>query len=418
MWRLTSLIRYILSPTHLHEFKSTDEISSQTPVMSLYLPEQKLGSHSEPGSSSHKFMIKGRQTGGMHRGHAWVFRAESHDTMMAWYSDLQQLTEKSGRERDAFVRRSHARSVSGSSLKAQSIGSSDGGLEEDEADQQPYASEQSLRGDRSGVGAMDMSGFGSSNDGVHTGPKDSNKQSAEAGWQSPSRPLPGGRFPSDLKTNRGLLARRSISSSGNSSVVEDADVTRASNTVPAFALSTQSQQPFMEDDLRTHNDQAGQPAVPVYPTSTTQQARQSKLATPVASVDVGSASRNEQQRQADKLAEANSTRGYTHSSEPPHLRDHDGNHPHPPSDSHNDSSKNLDSASMPLTMPTTTANPAATTDQAAVVTHHDPSHPVVGSQDAATDISGRPTTTRSGTATTISDFHIPGEYPRTPKTTQ
>ncbi|KAE9572512.1 hypothetical protein CGMCC3_g11368 [Colletotrichum fructicola] len=72
---------YVLSPTHLHEFKSADK--GQAPVMSLYLPEQKLGSHSSEGGSSNKFILKGRQTGSMHRGHTWVFRAESHDTMMA-----------------------------------------------------------------------------------------------------------------------------------------------------------------------------------------------------------------------------------------------------------------------------------------------------------------------------------------------
>src|ERR1700761_963136 len=47
---------YVLSPSHLHEFKSPDRLMEQTPVMSLYLPEQRLGSHSQPGSSSHKFM--------------------------------------------------------------------------------------------------------------------------------------------------------------------------------------------------------------------------------------------------------------------------------------------------------------------------------------------------------------------------
>jgi hypothetical protein len=56
--------------------------------MSLYLPEQKLGSHSNSGASSNKFMLKGRQTGSMHRGHSWVFRAESYETMMAWVSDF------------------------------------------------------------------------------------------------------------------------------------------------------------------------------------------------------------------------------------------------------------------------------------------------------------------------------------------
>ena len=112
--------------------------------MSLYLPDQKLGSHSSPGSSSHKFMLKGRQSGGMHRGHSWVFRAESYDTMMAWFEAIKALTEKTGEERNAFVRE-HARSVSGNQHRPSSI-SSDGldGLEEDEADQVPYSAASSV----------------------------------------------------------------------------------------------------------------------------------------------------------------------------------------------------------------------------------------------------------------------------------
>src|SRR3954467_13923085 len=101
--------RYVLSPTHLHEFKSADK--TQAPVMSLYLPEQKLGSHSTPGSSSNKFVLKGRQTGAMHRGHTWVFRAESYDTMLAWYEDIKQLTERTPEDRSAYVR-GHMRSAS------------------------------------------------------------------------------------------------------------------------------------------------------------------------------------------------------------------------------------------------------------------------------------------------------------------
>jgi len=133
---------YVLSPTHIHEFKSADRIYTQPPVMSLYLPDQKLGSRSQPGSSSHKFVIKGRQAGSMHRGHTWVFRAETYETMMAWYDDIKVLTEKSGEERDAFVRR-HAsvRSVSANSARS---ASSDGGLEEDEADAVPYSANQSM----------------------------------------------------------------------------------------------------------------------------------------------------------------------------------------------------------------------------------------------------------------------------------
>ncbi|KAJ5570527.1 uncharacterized protein N7459_009957 [Penicillium hispanicum] len=124
---------YVLSPTHLHEYKSADRVAWQTPVMSLYLPEQKLGSHSQEDSSSHKFMLKGRQTGAMHRGHSWVFRAESHETMMSWYEDIESLISKTGEARNAFVRR-HVRSVSGMSTNSEA-------MEDDEADRTPYSAE-------------------------------------------------------------------------------------------------------------------------------------------------------------------------------------------------------------------------------------------------------------------------------------
>ncbi|KAK2747040.1 hypothetical protein FQN55_005309 [Onygenales sp. PD_40] len=167
---------YVLSPTHLHEYKSADRIEFQTPVMSLYLPEQKLGSHSQDSSTSHKFMLKGRQTGSMHRGHAWVFRAESHDTMLAWYEDIKNLTEITGEARNAFVRR-HARTLSGGSYRPGSI-SSDGVMDEDEADETPYSA------------SVDhvMPNYG--------------PPTADGQWQ---RPQPGGRFPSDdVQTNRHL----------------------------------------------------------------------------------------------------------------------------------------------------------------------------------------------------------------------
>lgn len=154
--------------------------------MSLYLPEQKLGSHSQPDSSSHKFMLKGRQTGAMHRGHGWVFRAETYDTMMAWYEDISNLMGKTGEARNAFVRR-HIRSLSGSSQRAGSI-SSDGAMEEDEADRTPY----------SGHPAMLQ------------------RASSVAADAPPPRPQPGGRFPSDVQIERHLHAPVS-QSSGDSS---------------------------------------------------------------------------------------------------------------------------------------------------------------------------------------------------------
>jgi hypothetical protein len=159
--------------------------------MSLYLPDQKLGSRSQPGSSSHKFVIKGRQAGSMHRGHTWVFRAETYETMSAWFDDIKALTEKSGEERNAFVRR-HAsvRSVSANSARS---ASSDGGLEEDEADAIPFSANQSMK----------------------------DQAIRDQSPPRPSRPSPGGRFPSDLMVNRNLQAPLSPSSRSSSEVGND-----------------------------------------------------------------------------------------------------------------------------------------------------------------------------------------------------
>ena len=168
----------MLSPTHLHEFKSADKTGA--PVMSLYLPEQKLGSHSTEGASSSKFLLKGRQTGTMHRGHTWVFRAESHDTMMAWYEDIKVLTEKSPEEVSNFVR-GHARTYSRSSQRSVS---SDGVV--DEEDDVPFSADPAV----------------------------SVPSSRQDSFQSKSHT--GGRSPSEIQVNaqRGLLVPLSPTSSG------------------------------------------------------------------------------------------------------------------------------------------------------------------------------------------------------------
>ncbi|KAH7029395.1 uncharacterized protein B0I36DRAFT_244966 [Microdochium trichocladiopsis] len=178
---------YVLSPTHLHEFKSADK--TQAPVMSLYLPEQKLGSHSTQGGSSNKFILKGRQTGGMHRGHTWVFRAESHDTMMAWYEDIKALTEKTPEEISNFIRGNHARSYSRSSQRSMS---SDGMV--DEEDEEPFVANPAV---------------------------------ASPGSREPhqNRPQPGGRFPSDLEVTAQRGLQVPLSPSSGSSAVLDRDNT-------------------------------------------------------------------------------------------------------------------------------------------------------------------------------------------------
>ncbi|KAJ4300679.1 phosphatidylinositol 4,5-bisphosphate-binding protein [Kalmusia sp. IMI 367209] len=110
--------------------------------------------------------------------------AETYDTMLAWYDDINSLIDKTGDERNAFVTR-HKRSMSRGS--ARSI-SSDGGLEEDEADRVPFSANQSV----------------------------TNQPVAQES-ELPSRPSPGGRFPSDLQVDRSLQARGP--SSGSSSEV-------------------------------------------------------------------------------------------------------------------------------------------------------------------------------------------------------
>ncbi|KAJ5567533.1 hypothetical protein N7535_006839 [Penicillium sp. DV-2018c] len=202
---------YVLSPTHLHEFKSADGIAWQTPVMSLYLPEQKLGSHSQDDSSSHKFMLKGRQTGAMHRGHSWVFRAESHETMMSWYEDIEGLINTTGEARDAFVRK-HVRSASGRSLNSEV-------LEDDEADRTPYS-----------AGSVVMS-------------QDRPTSSRQAG----------GAFPSDVQIDRHLQAPSP--SSGDSSAGRDM---RASGSYPDRSIA------FGDNSRQLQNHEGGDTSYQAY----------------------------------------------------------------------------------------------------------------------------------------------------------
>ncbi|KAK9455774.1 hypothetical protein V1511DRAFT_458828 [Dipodascopsis uninucleata] len=84
---------YVLTPSHLHEFKTSDRKNDLTPVMSLLLQDCHLAEHSEPNSGSFKFLMKGKPSGQLHRGHSWMFRAETYDQMMVWYNDIKRLTE-------------------------------------------------------------------------------------------------------------------------------------------------------------------------------------------------------------------------------------------------------------------------------------------------------------------------------------
>ena len=158
-------------------------------------------------------MLKGRQTGGIHRGHGWVFRAESYETMLAWFGDIKTLTEKTGEERNAFVRR-HARSLSGTSQKAPSI-SSDGALEEDEADEVPYSATASHF---DGASALES--------------------------KNADRPQPGGRFPSDVNIERNL--RVPLSPSSGSS--DERDLIGAVGAIPGTSVPYEHYQQQDKDE--------------------------------------------------------------------------------------------------------------------------------------------------------------------------
>lgn len=214
---MLTLSRYVLSPTHLHEFKSADRVEWQTPVMSLYLPEQKLGSHSQPDSTSHKFMLKGRQTGTMHRGHSWVFRAETYETMMAWYEDIERLISMTGEARNAYVRR-HVRTVSGTSYRS----SSDGVMDEDEADRTPYSA---------GSAVMNQ----------------------ERPTSQPRQP--GGKFPSDVQIDRHLQAPLSPSSGESSG---EKDMLAAANSFDGTYLGAGGNNYYPERDMDSahHSNQS------------------------------------------------------------------------------------------------------------------------------------------------------------------
>ncbi|TGZ80149.1 hypothetical protein EX30DRAFT_341722, partial [Ascodesmis nigricans] len=178
---------YVLTPTHLHEFKYGERLHDQTPVLSLPLADSNLGKHADPNAVSHKFVLRGRQTGSLHRGHSWVFRAETHEKMMEWYSAIQKLTQASATERNDFIVRATSQRLSGAArpiFPRSDSESSEMGLENDEADEVPYSSQHSTAG------------------------------MPDEHLEVPVRPE-GGRFPSDLSLHRDGQQGRDLSTSSD-----------------------------------------------------------------------------------------------------------------------------------------------------------------------------------------------------------
>lgn len=90
---------YVLTCNYLHEFKSSDRKKDMQPVMSLLLDAFQVSEHSKndgkPGGA-YKFVLYSKlQNGIIHRGHNWVFRTDTYQNMIDWYSDIKSLTSVS-----------------------------------------------------------------------------------------------------------------------------------------------------------------------------------------------------------------------------------------------------------------------------------------------------------------------------------
>lgn len=98
--------------------------------------------------------------------YSWVFRAETHEEMLAWYHDIEQLMQlphMSLSQRQTFIASHAPENVLD---RQRPNGSSSPGLDEDEADEVPYSQINSIE---------------------------------ETTPQLPERPPPGGSFPSETK---------------------------------------------------------------------------------------------------------------------------------------------------------------------------------------------------------------------------
>lgn len=110
--------------------------------MSLYLPDSTIGEHSDPHAVNHKFMLKGKKTSTLHRGHTWVFRAATHEQMMEWYEDIRKLTELSGSARDTFVGRRRTLSLSQKQAPIVPAGSTVNDIEEDDEEERKLMADE------------------------------------------------------------------------------------------------------------------------------------------------------------------------------------------------------------------------------------------------------------------------------------
>lgn len=95
---------YVLTPNFLHEFKSIDRKKDLIPIMSLPLNDCSVTEHSKKGSQDAKFVLHGKQNGLIRRGHNWVFKADSYNSMLEWFNDIKILSSTSNyKEKYKFI---------------------------------------------------------------------------------------------------------------------------------------------------------------------------------------------------------------------------------------------------------------------------------------------------------------------------
>lgn len=96
---------YVLTPSFLHEFKTSDRKKDLVPVMSLSLTECTVQEHSKKNPQEAKFILHAKQNGLIHKGHNWVFKADSYEVMMSWFQDIKVLTTAANlEEKVKFIR--------------------------------------------------------------------------------------------------------------------------------------------------------------------------------------------------------------------------------------------------------------------------------------------------------------------------
>ena len=146
--------------------------------------------------------------------HNWVFRAETHEEMLAWYHDIEQLVQlpnMSLSQRQTFIA-SHAPEDMADHQRQS--GSSSPGLDEDEADEVPYSQVHSIE---------------------------------EPSPQSPLRPAPGGSFPSETRLEDAAMygsGRHSRAASDVTSEIHPARISRDEDVAAVFGSNPDLERPF------------------------------------------------------------------------------------------------------------------------------------------------------------------------------